>query len=384
MSFVRSGLPKFPCGWRTVEFEEAILDATGGHPKVQTKDYLPAGRLPVIDQGQSEIAGYVDDENLRCNVDLPVILFGDHTRLFKFADRPFALGADGVKVLSPSAGLDARFVYRYLNAVKLPEDAGYSRHFKYLRQSLVPIPPLAEQWRIADILDKADAIRRKRREALALTEDLLRATFLEMFGDLSTNIRSLPVVPLEQVIREGTMITYGIVQAGPHIPGGVPYIRTGDIKGGKIVTEGLLRTSPEIATRYKRSEVRAGDIVMSIRATVGTVAIVPEVLDGANLTQGTARISPGMDVEPAYLFAHLGSVGTRRWIAANTKGVTFKEITLGALRQLPVMLPPRKLQEDFSARSRAISTIRERAEQWMVESERLFDALVHRAFCGEL
>src|SRR5690606_3869824 len=125
-------------------------------------------------------------------------------------------------------------------------------------------------------------------------------------------------------------------------------IKTGDIKNGEILASKLKRTSKEIASKYKRSEVNKGDIIMSIRATVGTVALLPDILDGANLTQGTARISPGDKVNRYYLYVYLQSPFVQRWLWKNVKGATFKEITLGKLRELPVAIPPVEVQDKIA------------------------------------
>ncbi|MCY1541028.1 Type I restriction modification DNA specificity domain protein [compost metagenome] len=134
-------------------------------------------------------------------------------------------------------------------------------------------------------------------------------------------------------------ITYGIVQAGPHVPDGVPYIRTGDMSGDALVRESMLCTSRRIANSYARSEVRAGDIVMAIRATVGKVLPVPEDLGGANLTQGTARISPNSMTDGAFLLWAIRHSRAQQAIQLEIKGTTFAEITLGALRQVPIAAP---------------------------------------------
>ncbi len=138
-----------------------------------------------------------------------------------------------------------------------------------------------------------------------------------------------------------TEITYGIVQAGPHIDGGIPYIRTGDMAGDRLERNDLLCTSPAVAEAFKRSEVRAGEIVCAIRATVGKVLDVPEELDGANLTQGTARISPSPDVDRRYLLWVMRSDAVQNGIAQRIKGTTFSEITLGELRSILVPRPTR-------------------------------------------
>src|SRR5690606_37723935 len=107
------------------------------------------------------------------------------------------LGADGAKVLEPVAKLEKRFLYHYLKQLRL-ESAGYSRHYKFLKETYVPVPPLLEQKRIAAILDKADAIRRKRQQAIQLADEFLRAVFLDMFGDPVTNPKGWEVKPLKQ------------------------------------------------------------------------------------------------------------------------------------------------------------------------------------------
>ncbi|ARI00244.1 type I restriction modification DNA specificity domain protein [Pseudomonas aeruginosa PAK] len=110
------------------------------------------------------------------------------------------MGADGAKVLEPKAELDKRFLFYYLSSLNI-ESAGYSRHFKFLKENVVPVPPLPEQKRIAAILDKADAIRRKRQQAIQLADDFLRAVFLDMFGDPVTNPMGWEVKRLGDVIK---------------------------------------------------------------------------------------------------------------------------------------------------------------------------------------
>jgi type I restriction enzyme, S subunit len=228
-------------------------------------------------------------------------------------------------------------------------------------------------------LDKADALRRKRKRALDLLDSLTQAIFLEMFGQ-----RKDPIYELKDVVKKGTIVTYGIVQAGPEYPGGVPYVRTGDLVDGSIKIDGLKRTDPAIAARFSRSRVDAGDIVMSIRATVGTAAVVPPELEGANLTQGTARIAPGDNVQLDYLLEYIRSEKIQRWIAAQVKGATFLEITLGRLRELPVTMPPVDTQYKFSGLVKKIRCAQESSLRQATLANRLFSSLQSRAFSGQL
>lgn len=173
----------FPAHWDVLPFSLAVKDATSEYSKLQKSEYLEQGRFPIVDQGQQKFGGYTDDESVVSLDGCPAIVFGDHTRIFKFIDEPFCLGADGAKVLEPKAELDKKFLFYYLSSLNI-ESAGYSRHFKFLKENVVPVPPLPEQKRIAAILDKADAIRRKRQQAIQLADDFLRAVFLDMFGDV--------------------------------------------------------------------------------------------------------------------------------------------------------------------------------------------------------
>ena len=253
-----------------------------------------------------------------------------------------------------------------------------------LVQMRVPLPPIEEQRRIAAVLDAADGLRAKRRQALAKLDSLTQAVFHGMFDDPVRNERGWPIKRLADVVREGTTVTYGIVQAGDEFPSGIPYIRTGDISDGRIHVRGLRRTDPRIAERFPRSRVRVGEIVMSIRATVGTTAEVPAALDGANLTQGTARIAPGNVVTGAYLLEYLRSAATQRWIQRQVKGATFREITLKRLRELPVMVPPLGEQQEFAVRRRTVGHLRLAFESSLDGFDRLFASLQQRAFRGEL
>ena len=87
-----------PMDWPVKVFADVFSDTTAGNRKLQTKEFQESGKLAVIDQGQAQIAGYTDEESLAYNGGLPVVVFGDHTRIFKYVDHPFMLGADGVRV----------------------------------------------------------------------------------------------------------------------------------------------------------------------------------------------------------------------------------------------------------------------------------------------
>jgi type I restriction enzyme S subunit len=256
---------------------------------------------------------------------------------------------------------------------------------KGLSKVKIPLPPLDQQKKIASILDAADAYRQKTKALITKYDELTQSLFLDMFGDTWLNPNEYKLHKLSELVNEGKIITYGIVQAGDHIEDGVPYIRTGDIKNGKIKTQGLLKTSQEIANSYKRSKCSAGDIIMSIRATVGTIAFLPGELDGANLTQGTARISTDDKLaNPLYLYHCIKSKGIQLRIDQQTKGATFIEITLTRLRNIEIPLPALELQNQFADSVKAIEAQKAQAQASLAQAEDLFNSLLQRAFKGEL
>ncbi|MBI4005730.1 MAG: restriction endonuclease subunit S, partial [Gammaproteobacteria bacterium] len=123
-----------------------------GKNKIKTKDILESGKVPVVDQGQSFIAGYTDEEYKTIKIPGPVIIFGDHTRAIKYVDFDFVVGADGVKILQP-IGIFEKYFYLVLRSYDL-KSRGYSRHYKILTSQYFPIAPLEEQKRIVAKVDQ--------------------------------------------------------------------------------------------------------------------------------------------------------------------------------------------------------------------------------------
>ncbi|MDA7492633.1 restriction endonuclease subunit S [bacterium] len=148
---------------------------------------------------------------------------------------------------------------------------------------------------------------------------------------------------LEDVSR--SLITYGIVQPGPHVVGGVPFVQTKNLTKGVLNVAAMDRTSKTIAESYQRSAVATGDIVCGIRATVGITLEIPPSLDGANISRGVARLSPKSEYNKRYILWALRSVTVQGAIDREVKGTTYAEVTLPALRGVKVMVPRRAEQD---------------------------------------
>ena len=162
--------------------------------------------------------------------------------------------------------------------------------------------------------------------------------------------RSWTSGPLKRLVQRGRKITYGIVQCGPDVDDGVPYIRPVDMRDEAGVTPGSLRrTSREIAEAYRRSTVLPGDVVVSIGPSFGKTMVVPTELAGANLTQGTARVAPGPSVDGRYLFWCMRSRATWSFWDAGCAGATFGALTLELLGSTQICVPPVDEQQAIAA-----------------------------------
>lgn len=166
--------------------------------KLQTKDFAQQGTYPVISQDESFISGYWDNADDVFHAKRPLVIFGDHTRVLKYINFDFVLGADGVKILLPTEDIIAKYMYYYLKWYNVPS-LGYSRHFKLLRDIELPIPSLFEQQSIVRELDAISDIIAAKNAQLRELDALAQALFYDIFGDPITNPKGWPVKKLGEI-----------------------------------------------------------------------------------------------------------------------------------------------------------------------------------------
>ncbi len=241
----------------------------------------------------------------------------------------------------------------------------------------LPLPPLDEQRRIAGVLDTADAVRTKRRSALILSQQLVQSKFSAAFPSDSGT------VPLSELAASDRPITYGILKPGPDIACGVPYVRVVDIKDGRIRVGEVRRTTPEIASEYRRSVLAAGDLIMSIRGHVGRLAIVPDKLAGANITQDSARLAI-REFDARYVMEAIRAPSVQEWMRKRVKGAAVQGINLADVKKIPIPEAPRAAQREFSVWAAACDETLALAATQLKHLDALFASLQHRAFTGTL
>lgn len=169
---------RFSGEWVYLTFDNAFIVANKKSTQVKSSDYLQSGSIPIIDQGQSRIAGYCN--NLEVYSDVPVIVFGDHTRCVKWIEFVFCPGADGTQVIKTSKILEPKLGYYLLSNTDIP-NLGYSRHMRELKEKDFRLPlDIKEQQKIAAVLSAADAEISTLEKKLACLRDEKKALMQQL------------------------------------------------------------------------------------------------------------------------------------------------------------------------------------------------------------
>ena len=196
----KTEIGSIPKSWNISTVSEAVkpfhFERSNQIPKSL---YKKIGRWPVVDQGKKFFAGRVDDETKVIHSKEPIIIFGDHTRIFKYVDFEFALGADGTKPLLAKEGFSSKYLYYALDNLDFPT-RGYNRHYTVLKGMRIAKPSLSEQYEIVSILDVIDRkINLHRRKCVTLG-DLFKILLHKLMTgniiigdlDLSTSVTVSP------------------------------------------------------------------------------------------------------------------------------------------------------------------------------------------------
>lgn len=365
----------------SVPFLEAIRDVSAGNSRIPQSEFMPAGPLAVVDQGQSLVAGFTNVDAAAVKTATPLIVFGDHTRALKYIDFPFAMGADGVKVLQVQEGFDPKFVFHYLRSRNIPS-AGYSRHFKFLKEIAIPKPALSEQRRIAAILDQADALRAKRRQVRTHFDSLDQSIFNSMFSEQQTSTDRTEFRELASLITKGTTPTSVGLEFTSH---GVPFLRAQNLQQGTVkFTADDLFIDQKSHLVLKRSVIRPGDVLISIAGTIGRVAMVPESAEEMNCNQAVAIVRLLDPSIGTWLMSWLNSRDAQKQIRASSVTATISNLSLSQIGQLKVPTPGIAAIHAFARRVEGVRA----SEMNFIASDARFDevfaSLQSRAFRGEL
>jgi type I restriction enzyme S subunit len=242
----------------------------------------------------------------------------------------------------------------------------------------VPVPSMPEQRRIADILDKADAIRRKRKQAIALTDDLLRSTFLDMFGDPVAGTCKWQVRSLGSLVSS---IDYGVTASADARPIGPKFLRITDIQDGRVDWRNVPHCECDDGVAA-RAALSKGDIVFArTGATTGKSFLIQECPVGAVFASYLIRVRPDPLV-PEFLFGFFQSPTYWRQIRSMAEGAAQPGVNASKLAALLVPIPPLATQEEYAHMHRRVANMRAQFDCVATEAESLFHAVSQRAFAG--
>jgi len=389
--------------WNTARIESFCTTGTGGTPSRSRLDrYYEGGTIPWVKSGElretviNDTEEHVTEAALQeTNVKLVpagavlLAMYGATVGRLGILGVPATTNQAVCHIIPDPKTADVRYLFLALsNQVATIVARGVGGAQPNISQGIVkdlavPLPPLPEQRRIAEVLDRAEALRAKRRAALAQLDTLTQSIFLDLFGDPIRNTHGLPVRPMIDLVDPNRPISYGILMPGPDQDIGVKYVRVVDMKDSGIELSGVRKTTEAISNSFRRSLLKPGDLLMSIRGHVGRFAVVPPELDGANITQDTARLAI-QGVSSVFVRECLRTEAFQRWMAKHTKGVAVRGINLGDVKQMPIILPSQGDQDRFARLAISVDKLKSAHGASLAKLDALFASLQHRAFRGEL
>jgi type I restriction enzyme S subunit len=375
-------------GWKTETFEKCIEKVTYTQ-KIQRKDFLDSGAYPVVSQEEDLINGYWDNEADVYKVATPIVVFGDHTKVLKYVDFDFVLGADGVKVLLPREFLLPKFFFYQLQTANL-DSLGYARHYKLLKDLEIGYPPFPDQRRVVGILDKAFAgiatakanAERNLQNARALFESHLQAVFTQRGEGWVDK-------PLGEIADFKNGLNFSEHSSGQS----VRVVGVGDFQCNSIVPAddlGSVTIDGDLGENYA---IRKNDI-LTVRSNgskdlVGRCMLVPEVRGVVSYSGFIIRIRFDTNaIDPKFLLHFMKCSATRERLTRHGGGANISNINQEKLSSLSVPLPSLTTQQRQAEKLDQLQVETQRLESLyqrkLAALDELKKSLLHRAFGGEL
>lgn len=368
--------------WNLYKLTDMVEDDTKNAKKIKKEDYLEDGEFPIVDQGQSVIAGYSNEDN-ELYMDYPFIIFGDHTRILKYVDFPIFIGADGVKLLKPllkKSELKVKYLYYFLSTVKLPSD-GYSRHFKYLKEVVVPVPKVNIQEKIIEALDKAQELIDKRKEQIEALDELVKSQFIEMFGNIINNSMNWKTVKLKDIclLKSGGTPTRSKPE---YFQGDIPWITTVAL-GKNLINENdaIEYITQEAINNSATKLIKENSLLFGMRVGVGKISVntVPMATN-----QDIMAITEIDTTKYDLIFLKKIIESYSEYFNNQKRGATIQGIKSDTLKEIEIPIIASELQNNFVDFVKQVDKLKFEMENSLKELEDNFNSLMQRAFKGEL
>ena len=261
---------------------------------------------------------------------------------------------------------------------------------KTIKDTVVPVAPLAEQRRIVGVLDEAlaglETLRANAEKNLQNARALLESYLDSLFATPGSSWKEKV---LAEVVSADCSLSYGIVQPGKDITDGLPIVRPTDLTTKVIYLEGLKRIDPDLAVSYRRTTLQGGELLLCVRGTTGVVGVAAAELAGANVTRGIVpiRFRP-REIEPSFGYWVMISPPIQKQIAEKTYGAALMQINIGDLRRIMLSFPDVTRQKEIADGLDALSTETQRLaavyQRKLDALDELKKSLLHEAFSGKL
>ncbi len=393
--------------WPKVRLDECAEIVAGATPSTSVEAYWGGDVCWATPKDLSDLDGsYISDtprkltsaglQNCAATI-LPAgsVLFSSRAPIGHVAVNTVPMATNqGFKSFVPkSERTDAKFLYWWLRTNRAYlESLGNGATFKEVSKTIVsrieiPLPPLAEQRRIAEVLDRAEALRAQRRAALAHLDSLTQSLFLDLFGDPATNPKGWRVASVGDVanVQGGLQVT----TARKDLPREVPYLRVANVYRG-LLNLREIKTIRATDAEVARTKLVKDDLLIveghGNPAEIGRGALWDGSIAGC-IHQNhiiRARFAAGKIV-PLYACEYLNSPGGRRHLLRAGKTTSgLNTISVSEVRGTPVAVPPIRLQREFARRVTAVERMKTAHRASLAELDALFATLQHRAFRGEL
>ena len=368
-------------------FTDVIYDVTKEGRKLPTSEYKSNGKYPIIDQGQNNIAGYTDETNGLFS-DVPAIIFGDHTRIIKYVDVPFFIGADGVKILKAKDDTaNHKFLYYALSSAKIP-NTGYNRHFKWLKEIDIPEYSAKAQDDIVVQLEKIDDLISFHKQQLSKLDELVKSRFIELFGDPISNPKGLPVKTLKQL---SVLITNGNTPKGGsenYIDEGILFLRSQNVWRNRIELDDVAYIDEKTHNSLRKSSLKHKDILITKtgrinteNSSLGRAALYLGEDNKANINGHVYLVRLDGSVVPEYVITILTSEAYRKYIRkVCVGGIDKRQINLDQVEDFPIILPSVELQKQFAAFVEQTDKSKLAIQQSLEKLETLKKALMQKYF----
>ena len=384
-----------PTHWEILAFTDCLKKVkVKKKPSIPKRDYQESGEFPVIDQGASFTAGWTDVTESVISDNLPVVIFGDHTRIFKYVDFPFALGADGTQLLYPNNDVvNSHFFYYALLNLKVP-NKGYNRHYRYLREFSVVCPPLPEQRAIAHVLRTIQEAKFTRQHEIALERER-KAALMDYLFSHGTKGESRKQTEIGEIPESWKAVRLGEITTFTKKPrdlryseyNEVPFVPMELIPITKLYSEEFtLKTNDELksGTYFEPGDILLPKITPSFEN--GKQCIIKELPTPFGIA--TTEVIPIREVEGvsdiSYLFYYLLLSNVRISLAGKMQGTTGRQrLSKDALVNLRISLPPLSEQRAIANVFQAIDKKIAPLEQEARHLDELFHAMLDELMTGQ-